>query len=161
MLGAVERVSDPPPKSHGYTEMATSPQGHFCLERQRIQLERAQNLERLYQMQVTLYNKQLRLQAECSSEQARSCEPDYCEATYCEATYCEATYCETNCSETNYSETNFSPDTLTNHQYCSVGGEAALDYSKEAPAVNEAYMFYNGQHGEERGSVVNFNDPFH
>ena len=36
--------------------------------RQQIQLQRARNLQRLYQMQIQLYNEQMRLHAECNGE---------------------------------------------------------------------------------------------
>eukprot|EP00977_Amphora_coffeiformis_P029817 scaffold42958_cov206-Amphora_coffeaeformis.AAC.1 len=38
------------------------------LSRREIQLQRARNLERLYQMQIQLYNEQCRLHAECNGE---------------------------------------------------------------------------------------------
>ena len=38
-------------------------------ERRKLQMERAQNLRRLYQMQIELYQEQLRLHAECKAEQ--------------------------------------------------------------------------------------------
>ena len=40
--------------------------------RQQIQMQRARNLERLYQMQIQLYNEQLRLHAECNDDLAVS-----------------------------------------------------------------------------------------
>jgi len=39
-----------------------------ALSRRQIQLQRARNLERLYQMQIQLYNEQVRLYAECNGD---------------------------------------------------------------------------------------------
>ena len=45
-----------------------SPFGDGKRTRQQIQLERARNLQRLYQMQIDLYNEQMRLHEECKQE---------------------------------------------------------------------------------------------